>query len=173
MKALQALEVMRVMQARLLQAWQQLNHRERLLLFWGAVCLGLYLAYAAYASLDNAVMVNTQRLSEKKETLAWIKQAETQLSSKHTGTTVLDKSKALAVLSRQLKAASFAGFAYQLEQLSDAELQVSFEHVPYHACLAWLASMSKKYTITVKTFNMDRTETPGLVKWTVIFALNA
>jgi general secretion pathway protein M len=167
------MSAIKAMQAHLLQAWQQLNHRERLLLLWGAACLGLYLAYATYASLDNAVIASTQRLSEKKETLAWIQQAETQLSSKHTGTTALDKSKALAVLSRQLKAASFDGFPYQLEQLSDAELQVSFEQVPYHACLAWLALMSKKYKITVKMFNMDRTETPGLVKWTVILVLNA
>ncbi|MDF1826910.1 MAG: type II secretion system protein GspM [Legionellaceae bacterium] len=166
------MNAIKALQARLLQAWLQLNHRERLLLLWGAVCLGLYLAYAAYASLDKAVIAGTQRLSEKKETLAWIKQAETQLSSKHTGTTVLEKSKALAVLSRQLKASSLGGFAYQLEQLSDTELQISFEDVPYQACLAWLALMSKKYKITVKTFNMDRTDTPGLVKWTVILVLN-
>lgn len=159
-------------QARLLQAWQQLNHRERSLLLWGGACLGLYLAYAAYAFLDNAVMANTQRLSEKKETLAWIKQAETQVSSKRAGAMVLDKSKALAVLSQQLKMASFHGFSYQLQQQNDAEFQLSFDQVPYQACLAWLASMSKKYNITIKEFNMDRTETPGLVKWTVVIALN-
>jgi len=164
---------MKAMKAYVLQLWQSLNHRERSLLLWGGVFLGLYLAYAAYASLTNAVMASTQRLSEKKETLAWIKQAEAQLSSKHTGSETLDKSKGLTVLSRELKTASLHAFVYQLQQLNDDELQLSFDKVPYKACLTWLASMSKKYNITIKEFHMDRTDTRGLVKWTVIIALNA
>ena len=164
---------MNAIRARSLQLWQQLNHRERYCLLWGGVCLGLYLAYVAYASLAHAVMANTQRLFEKKETLAWIKQAEVQFSSKHTGSEILDKSKGLTVLSQQLKAASFHTFAYQLQQLNDDELQLSFDKVPYQACLTWLESMCKKYNITIKEFYMDRTDTQGLVKWSVIIALNA
>jgi|TARA_R110002126_G_scaffold239409_1_gene382645 general secretion pathway protein M len=163
---------MKAMKAYVLQLWQSLNHRERSLLLWGAVFLGLYFAYVAYASLTDAVMASTQRLSEKKETLAWIKQAEAQLSSKHTGSENLDKSKGLTVLSRELKTASLHAFAYQLQQLNQDELQLSFDKVPYKAGLTWLASISKKYNITIKEFYMDRTDTRGLVKWTVILALN-
>jgi len=160
------------MKTRLLQAWHQLNERERHLLLWGGVFLGLYLAYATYASLAEAVTENTQSLAEKKETLAWIKQAETQFSSKQTGTT-LDKSKGLTVLSEQLKTASFHAFTYQLQQLNEDELQLSFEKVPYNACLAWLALMSKKYSITIKELHADRMATRGLVKLSVIITINS
>lgn len=163
---------MNAIKGRLLQFWYQLNQRERYLLFWGGGCLGLYLAYAMYASLTEAVAANTQRLSEQKETLAWIKQAETQFSSKQTGSAVLEKSKGLTVFSEQLKAASFHAFAYQLQQLNDDDLQLSFEKVPYNGFLTWLSSMSKKYHITIKEFHVDRTDTQGLVKLTVIIALN-
>ncbi|MDF1684882.1 MAG: type II secretion system protein GspM [Legionellaceae bacterium] len=163
---------MKAIKVRLVQAWLQLDHRERYLLLWGGVCLGLYLAYAGYASLIESVVANTQQLAEKKETLAWIKQAETQIKSQQTGSVMLDKSKGLTVLSQQLKGASFHAFAYQLQQLNDDELQLSFDRVPYQACLTWLASMSKKYNISIKEFHMDRTDTQGLVKWTVIITLN-
>ena len=163
---------MNAMKARLLQFWYQLNHRERSLLLWGGACLGLYLAYATYTSLTEAVVANTQSLSEKKETLAWMKQAETQFSSKQTGSTVLDKTKGLSVLSERLKAASFHAFVYQLQQLNEDELQLSFEKVPYTGFLTWLSSISKKYNITIKEFHVDRTNTRGLVKLTVIIALN-
>ena len=164
---------MNAIKTRLFQFWNQLNDRERYLLLWGGVCFGLYLAYATYASLAEAVMANTQSLLEKKETLAWIKQAEKQISSKQTGSAVLDKSKGLTVLSEQLKTASFHAFSYQLQQLNEDELQLSFEKVPYNAFLTWLSSTSKKYNITIKAFHVDRTDTRGLVKLTVIIALNA
>lgn len=161
-----------VIKARLLQNLYQLNHRERYLLLGGVVCFGLYLAYAAYASLAGAVVANIQILSEKKETLAWMEQAEKQLPSKKTDATALDKSKGLTVLSEQLKSTSFHTFAYQLQQLNDDELQLSFEKVPYRGFLTWLASMIKKYKISIKEFHVDRTDTQGLVKLTVIIALN-
>ena len=159
--------------ARLLQFWYQLNDRERYLLLWGGVCLGLYLAYVIYSSLAQAVVVNTQQLSEKKETLAWIKHVEAQRSPQQSGLITLDKSKGLTVLSQQLKTKAFHGFSYQLQQLNEDELQVSFEKVPYKICFVWLASMSKKYNITIKELHVDRTNTPGLVKLMVIITLHA
>lgn len=159
------------MKVRLVQMWQQLNERERNLLRWGGVFLGVYLSYAIYACLSEAVTENTQSFAEKKETLAWIKQAETQFQAKKTSAT-LDKSKGLTVLSEQLKSASFHAFPYQLQQLNEDELQLSFEKVPYNACLAWLALMSKKYGITVKELQADRTEIQGLVKLRLIVAIN-
>lgn len=158
------------MKARLFQFWHQLNDRERNLLLWGGACLFLYVAYVMYASLAEAVIENTQGLAEKKETYAWIKQAETQLTSKQTGQD-LDKAKGLTVLSQQLNTASFHAFQYQLQQLNEDELQLSFEKVPYNGFLTWLSAMSKKYNITIKEFHVDRTDTRGLVKLTVIIAL--
>ena len=160
------------MKTRLLQAWHQLNDRERNLLLWGGVCLVVYLAYVVYAFLDEAVLENTRSLSEKKATLAWIQQAEKQWSHKKTGAQVLDGSKGLTVLSEQLKTTSFHAFSHQLQQLNEDEVHLSFDSVPYNAFLTWFSMMSKKYVLTVKEFHVDRTDTPGLVKLTVIIALH-
>jgi len=159
------------MKARLFQLWNQLNDRERYLLLWGGACLALYVAYATYAALAQAVTENTQSVTEKKETLAWIKQAQTHVSSQQTGL-ALDKAKGLTVFSQQLKATSFHAVSYQLQQLNEDELQLSFEKVPYKAFLTWLSSMSIKYKITIKELQVDRTDTQGMVKIESIITLH-
>jgi len=164
---------MKMIKIGLLQFWHQLNNRERYLLIFGVGCLALYLAYTMYTSLAEAVVVNTQSLAEKKETLAWIKQAEKQFSFKQKNLATRGKVKGLAVLSEKLKTASFHAFAYQLQQLSEDELQLSFEKVPYNGFLTWFSSMSQTYNITIKELQVDRTDVQGLVKLTVILSLNA
>jgi len=159
------------MKARWAQFWDGLNERERRAACVGAVVGLLYLAYAIYAALSQSVLESTAALTEKKATLAWMQVAKTRFTPQKEGPETLDGSKGLTVFSEALGKASFHEFPYQLQQMPDGALQLSFDSVPYNAFLGWLWSMSTRYTMVIKAFNAEQTDTEGLVRLTVIVVL--
>ena len=153
------------------QFWDGLNERERRAACVGDIGVLLYLAYVIYAALHQSVLDRTAELKEKKETLAWMRVAQTRFTPQKKGPTVLDGSKGLTVFSEALKKTAFHESPYQLQQVADGTLQLSFDSVPYHAFLHWLWQMSTRYTMVVKTFNAEQTDTPGMVRLTIIIVL--
>jgi len=153
------------------QFWDGLNERERRAACVGMIGVLFYFAYTLYGTLHHSVVDNTAELTEKKETLAWMQVAQTRFTPQKKGPAVLDGSKGLTVFSEALKKTSFNESPYQLQQVADGTLQLSFDSVPYNAFLHWLWSMSTRYTMVVKTFNAEQTDTQGLVKLTIIIVL--
>jgi general secretion pathway protein M len=153
------------------QFWGNLNIREQRVLYVGAVGVVLYLAYMMYATLTHAVFESTQILSEKKATLVWMQKTQKQFQPSQKKTVLLDNSKALTIFSEALNKTSFHDLPYQLEQMSDGALQLLFDSVPYHAFLGWLWSMEQRYKIDIKLLNAEKTDTPGLVKVTLVVVL--
>ena len=97
--------------------------------------------------------------------------AKTRFTPHKKGPEALDGSKGLTVFSEALEKAPFHESPYQLQQVAEGTLQLSFDSVPYNAFLRWLWSMSTRYTMVVKTFNAEQTDTPGMVKLTIIVVL--
>ncbi|MCH9755726.1 MAG: type II secretion system protein M [Gammaproteobacteria bacterium] len=151
--------------------WDGLNERERRAACVGVVGVLLYLAYAIYSPLKQAVLDNTTELTEKKATLAWMKVAKARFKPQKKGPEALDGSKGLTVFSEALSKASFHEYPYQLQQMPDGALQLSFDSVPYNDFLKWLWSMGQRYTIVIKTLNAEQTDTQGLVRLTIIVVL--
>jgi len=149
--------------------WDGLNDRERWMLGFGGVCCALFLIYMLlYAPLINAVHNNTQQLLEKQETLVWMQQAHQQRKAMKIPK-VLSNSKLLSVLADELKSTSFHTFPYQLQQTGVGDIQLSFNKVPYNDFVTWLWSVRQNYAFSIKQFNAERTETPGVVKILVTF----
>lgn len=148
--------------------WYNLNDRERWMLGVGFFCCFFYLFYALlYSPLSTAVYNQSQQLSEKQLTLAWMEQVRHQhVTTKELN--VLTSSKLLAVLATQLKSSSFRHFPYQLEQTGAGDIQLSFEQVPYNAFVSWVWSISGQYAFTIKQLNAERTDTPGVVKALIV-----
>lgn len=159
------------MKARWIQFWEGLNDRERRVAIVGGVVLILYAVYVVYSALAKAVLENEASLREKKETLAWMKIAKGQISPQKKQQQVLDGSKGLTVFSETLKRSPFHDSPYQLQQVSEGTLQLSFDSVPYNAFLGWLAMMNMRYHLEVKSFHAEKTDTSGVVKLTVVIVL--
>ncbi len=150
--------------------WNNLNPRERMVLAFGILFSALYLYYLVlYAPLANAVKRESEQLLEHHETLVWMEniQKTQHIKSK---TVSLSSSQLLTVLANQLNTVSFKQFAYQLQQSGASEITLSFEQVPYAAFLAWIRSVSEAYAFTIKQLTVMRSETPGVVKLTIVMA---
>ncbi|MDF1646702.1 MAG: type II secretion system protein GspM [Legionellaceae bacterium] len=159
------------MKGRWFQFWDGLNERERRALGLGLIGMLFYVSYAIYAPLKRAVSDNTKVLFEKRTTLTWIKSARSRFVPQQKGPEVLEGSKGLTIFSEALSKASFHDVPYQLQQMTDGVLQLSFDSVPYNPFLQWLWSMEQRYAMTIQTFNLERTDTPGLVRLTIIVSL--
>ncbi len=148
--------------------WNHLNDRERWMLGIGGVCCLLFLIYLLlYAPLVASVNEKSAQLNEKKSILVWMEHARKQHHSANVRQTLSDN-KLLTVFADQLKLTSFQSFSYQLQQTSSGDVQLSFENVPYNAFIHWLWSLSEHYVFSIKQFNTERTQTPGVVKISLI-----
>ena len=61
-------------------------------------------------------------------------------------------------------------FPYQLQQTGSEDIQLTFDEVPFNLFLAWLEKINKRYTITVKQFEVDRTKTPGVARLMILIS---
>ncbi len=150
--------------------WSNLSERDRWALGTGGVFCVVYLFYLlVYSPLTTAVHNKSQQLVEKQETLEWMQKVRVLHKTKKVPQTITS-SKLLTVLADQLNTTAFKPFPYQLQQTGVSDIQLSFDHVPYNAFVNWLGSMNEKYTIVIKQLNIERTDTPGVVKLMIIIA---
>jgi general secretion pathway protein M len=144
--------------------WSNLNARERWVLGVGVVCCVVYLFFLlVYSPLSTAVRRKHQALLEKQDTLVWMKDVAQHHQLKKAPQT-LTSSKLLTVLAEQLNASSLKPYPYQLQQTGMNNIQLDFDRVPYNAFLSWLRSVSDQYLISIQQLNVERTDTPGVVK---------
>ena len=155
--------------------WEGFGARDRLMLGVGGLFIVLYAGYMMYAALSHAVLERSRMLSEKEATLVWMRRAEQEnksLQQGGPGPVRLDAAKGLTIFSEALSQTSFQGFTYQLQQLKEGELQLSFDTVPYHDFLQWLSSMSKRYAFVIQSFDVEKNDVRGLVKLSMVVVLD-
>ena len=160
------------MKAWLLSHWTNLNERERWTLGVGIIFCCIFLFYyVIYSPLITAVQVNSQQLIEKQETLTWMQ----QIRQEHPTQTVsksVTSAQFLTVLDDRLAKSSFKQFNYQLQQTGISDIKLSYDQVPYTAFMDWLRVFNQEYSFTTKQFTVESTDTPGVVKMMVIFAMH-
>ncbi|KTC81592.1 type II secretion system protein GspM [Legionella brunensis] len=150
--------------------WNNLNQRERWMVGIAIACIVFYLFYLfIYSPLTTAVSSKTLQLQEKRETLAWMQQIQHQPQNKKIPQPITN-AKLLTLIGSQLNNGSLRKFVYQLQQTGPGDIQLSFEQIPFIPFLTWLWALTNDYAIVLKQFSAERTETPGVVKLTIIIA---
>ncbi|VEG90644.1 type II secretion system protein GspM [Legionella spiritensis] len=150
--------------------WQNLNERERWMVGVALITVTAYLFYLfIYSPLTSAVATKSKLLTEKKETLLWMQGIHQQPHTGKSPESITD-SKLLTVIASQLGAGSLGKFPYQLQQTGAGDIQLSFEKVPYTHILKWLWSLTTLYTVSIKQVHIERTQTPGVIKLTLVIA---
>lgn len=147
----------------ILNYWNHLNDRERLLSILGGLFVLLYLFYILlFSPLTHSVLEKKKQLQEKQETLTWMEQVRHIPKTQKTKQ-VISNHKLLAVMGTEMTLA-FKPFPYQLQQTGMGDIQVSFEAVPYTLFINWLWQLSNTYALSIKQFNIERSARPGVVK---------
>lgn len=148
----------------MIQYWQSLQDRERLMVIIAALVICSYLFYLLiYSSLYQAEHSNSLQLKEKKETLLWMQTVRTNQLQKKTPQQITSI-KLLALISNQLHDVSLASFPYQLQQSNIGDIQLSFDKVAFNPFIFWLWTLTNNYSIEIKRFVAEQTETQGLTK---------
>lgn len=128
------------------------------------LCIVIYVYYLfLYSPLSNKVTQKSTQLTEKIETLEWMKKVSQQSHSTKPKINV-DNSKLLTILATQLKENESLEFPFQLQQTGSGEIQLSFDEVPLKQFLAWLKTIDEKYSISIKQFDVEHTERPGVTR---------
>lgn len=141
-----------------------LNERERWMVIIAMVSVIAYSYYLLlYNPLSSRVSQKSAQLIEKTETLAWMKTVRQQGYKSQTKKNV-DNSQLLTLLANQLKYNSTLKFPYQLQQTGSGDIQLTFDSVAFKLFMGWLAKINDSYAITIKQLDVDKTETPGVVK---------
>lgn len=144
-----------------------LNNRERTALIIGMVVCFLYIGYLfIYAPLTAGVHRRALILSEKKDTLQWIKQAQAAYQPSKKRITI-SNTQLLALVSQALNK-QFHGFTYQLQQTGAGNIQLMYETVPFNAFMRWLYTLNKEYAVSIQELIVDKTATSGIVKLTLV-----
>ncbi len=152
--------------------WNSLNERERWMVIITALCLVSYFYYMIiYTPLSNNVTQQSNQLIEKMETLAWMNKVKSQSHSKTKQS--VDNSQLLTVLATQLKDDPTLKFPYQLQQTGPGDIQLTFDAVPFNLFMGWLTKINEKYIITIKQFDVDHTNTPGVTHLMIIISAGA
>ena len=143
-----------------------LSDRDKVVLSFGGVVVLIYLFFLLiYSPLRHAVDFKLKQLTEKKETLIWMReQSKVKHAVKHI------EGNLLSVFSSQLKKASFSQFPYQLQQSGENRIQLSFAEVPYVDFLNWLQSIGEQFVMTVTELSATRSKIPGVVKLRIVVA---
>lgn len=147
-----------------------LNERDKWLLIVGGIVVFFYLYYLLlYSPLSNAVELKTKQLTEKTQTLDWMKSIQTEAKNTKPKQAITDN-QLLTLLDAQLKENKTLTFAYQIQQTGSGDIQLSFNEVPFTLFVSWLSKLNENYTIHIKQFSVDPTPTPGVVKLMIILS---
>jgi len=147
--------------------WNSLNTRDRIAVSIGGVIGAAYLFYLfVYSPLTSAVSNGTKQLQEKKESLAWMQSVQKDKPLNKTKQTIAPD-KLLSYFANALKESPFTQFAYQLQQANNADIQLSFEAVPFNLFMTWLKTRCEKYAIRIQSLNSSKTDTLGIVKLSI------
>ena len=146
-----------------------ISERDKWTLLGGGLCLVLYLFYLfIYSPLDTKVTEQNTQLSDKINTLAWMKDQEVMSNTKAKKS--VDNSQLLTLLSTQLKENQQLKFPFELQQTGSGEVQLTFDKVPFRLFLNWLESLDEHYILTIKQFDVDPTDTPGVTRLMIILS---
>ncbi len=161
------------MREKLLALWQQQNERDKRILSGGGVVVFFYLFYAlCYAPLATSVTEYQQRLHEDKVTLAWMKSIQSLAHPKQEVSEKISTHQLLSVMSDELRQTGFKSYTYQLQQVGEHDIQLTYEMVPYNFFLAWLSSFSQHHQFSIKQLHAERTDKAGIVKVMLLVEVN-
>ena len=149
--------------------WFKLNERDQMALVIGGLILTVLLFYTLiYNPLVTAVSEERTRFIEQNETLKWMKSVEKYSLQGSAKKKNVSGSKLLGIINQQLSQAEFQPFPFQLQQTSNMDIQLSFNKVSFKIFIVWLWSFSEHYQIQIHQLSLEKLDTPGLTKATLI-----
>jgi general secretion pathway protein M len=154
-----------------LNAWySSLQERERRMVLFGAVALGLLiLVGGVLLPLESAVSSAVHRAETRREDLAWMRVNAPEIQS--GALTVQNPTgEAPVVVVDRVGREQGLGAALKGSQPSPNGVRVQLEAAPFDMMVSWLATLDQRYGLAIDSITVDRGARPGVVNANVSFA---
>jgi general secretion pathway protein M len=154
-----------------LKAWYGgLQQREQRMVAIGAIALGaLLLVGGVLLPLQAAVSSAEKRASTKREDLAWMRANAPELQGANP-MLLRDTSEAPVVVVDRVGREVGLGSALRGTQPSGAGVRVQLEGASFDTLITWLATLDRRYGVSVESITVDRAAKPGVVNANITFA---
>lgn len=140
--------------------WQNCNKREQCIILGGILCVVLMLIYfKIWLPLLQTELEQTNVIIEKHKTLYWIKNTHQEVNTQLP----VNNNNLLSIMATAINTAEFKAFPYQIQQITNGDVQINFERVAYRIFITWLWNLSQKYRIEIQQLQVTKTNTPGIV----------
>ena len=150
------------MQKALINYWQQLQSRERMVVSWGALATMLMLLYTfVWSPWHNAIGHMESVIPLKRVDLVWMRQQAAALGDSGTvapQANIKGASQSLMAVVEQSAKASGVGESIQqmIPRQNNTEVSVVLESVSFNKWLRWVDILEKQYAVTVKQLSAER-----------------
>lgn len=161
------------MKQRLKAALDNLNARERLLVYVALAALVLFLPYQlVWVPLSKATENLHSRVQTQQQDLAWMRQAaaKAQALQRSAGPASAGRSRSLYGIIENTGRSRFGG-NIRVQQEGQQGVVVWVEQGAFDELLEWLDELQYRYKINVREFVVEREEGPGRVKARVVMGL--
>ncbi|MFT5572473.1 MAG: general secretion pathway protein M [Cryomorphaceae bacterium] len=160
----------------ILDYWHQLQVRERLVLGWGGLAVGLILFYAVlwqpwHKAIDHMEMA----LPDLRSNLVWMRQqSELIKSGVTTSSSVNLKGRSQSLLSVIEQTAKASSVRDAIQQMvpgqSDTEVRVILEEVSFNNWVKWVDLLFRQYGVNIKQVSAERDdEQPNIAEIRMTF----
>ena len=155
--------------------WQQLKPRERMLIMVGG---GIFSVLMLYLLVLEPFTIKVDELTvkvEKQQALnQWLKKSAAEVSKlKGAGASSSSGSRSgqslLVLVDRTSKQGKIGKSITRIEPDGSARVRVWLESVPFDDLTKWMGSLEAKYQILVETAVVDKTNTVGRVNARMVF----
>lgn len=162
-----ALQSLHARAAPLLERYQELQPRERLVVAVGAVVVTLTLIYsllwepfANAHTRQSAALADERALAERLETMG----ASAQKARASGIGAIQGQGQSLLTLIDQLGKSPELGKApTRMQPEGDTEVKVWFEDVPFDALVRWMGALEVRYGVQISAAELERRAGAGLV----------
>jgi general secretion pathway protein M len=154
-----------------LKTWYAgLQARERRMVAIGAIVLGaLLLVGGVLLPLHAAVSSAEKRAAVKREDLAWMRANAPELQAANP-LLLRDSSEAPVVVVDRVGREVGLASALRGTQPSGNGVRVQLEGAPFDTLITWLATLDRRYGVSVESITVDRATRPGVVNANITFA---
>ena len=156
----------------MLERWQQLNSREKVIVGLGAVII---VALFFYSFVWSPVLDKSKQLLEKIQQqsveLSWMQHAGLRIKRLQSQGFVnprLEEGPALVLVEQSLMKVSLSNYIKKIQQPEAHKINLELSQVPFDAFIDWVQSLGKATGIHVVQTKVVRTDIDGVVNVTVL-----
>ena len=144
--------------------YQQLSPRERTMVLWGGVAVGLIMFYSIiWYPIINYRDSMAQAVTDQQETLTWMRQSAAEVRQLGGARGSASGESIMSVVDRTARLNKLADSLKRVEPEGENRVRAFLEQAAFDDMVTWLEHLQNENHIRVESLSVDKESTPGRV----------